>query len=178
MTELMHNPAQLYNHLVEETQAIVIERVTNARDEAIRMSWELGETITRYEYMGVYEKNSHENSKEEFLQRLAKDINVSVRNLKYSCAFFAQAPDIDLFLEKFGKNLTISMINTQIIPALSNGMTLDEVSEIDWKAQKQTTTPELVGKYEQELLFYRQKVQYFDDEPYVPLRVIEDRLGK
>lgn len=87
-----------YNELLNECKAIVAERKFDIAIRDLEWRHELGKTI------GNSELYKNAESKTEFIQRIAKDLNAS-QGLIYQCIeFYKKFPDFDKFISEFKPN--------------------------------------------------------------------------
>lgn len=86
---------QEYRYLIEECSALISERKFDLAIRDLEWRHELGSLIHNSE---LYQNS---NNKTEFIQRLAKDINVSAPLLYQLLEFYRKFPDFDKFLSEF-----------------------------------------------------------------------------
>lgn len=185
MTELTQN---LHNSLVEELTSVDTEHEYNERINRVQWAWNTGETIQRYIMMGVIEPHSRTGEGlDDYLTQLSKDVNRGKRKLQQCLQFFRMIPDLDLLLDKFGKDLNISTINDHILPKLGDGQDLNEIANLDFyeekrQKQKEVVEAERLTTYQQQFVYYsqnaRQASEYPPETKVVPLDLIGDRLSK
>ena len=131
MTEdivLSYRNTEPYQALVEECQAILVQRIKNSREEVILAYGQIGERI----YCDpLYEK--YEKGNQEFVKNLAEDIGIS----------YSEAQRAIQFYRKFGI----------VSPDSENWSKFKEGENISWNKIKQLYLPS--GKEEHEHLWER-----------------------
>ena len=101
-----------YKELIEETKAIIVESIFNARDTVIRGKWAIGQRITQ-------EKDNFEKAGitgGAIITTVGKSLGASVSEL-YSCVkFYEKFPDLEKFLGKQNKNLSWHKVVHELLP--------------------------------------------------------------
>ena len=95
-----------YQALVEDCKSILVERIFNAREERIRAYHEVGERV-----IAAKDIVSTDVDKE----RLAQDLEISVRSLYRAIQFAEQYPDVEKLFKSQGKALSWGKIANQLL---------------------------------------------------------------
>lgn len=111
MSRELIDPKQIWEIVVEQAQALLVEKRDEINLMRVRVMHELGELMN--ENKSHLEKSVYG---EGWLERMAEDIGISRSVLYDAVAFATREPDVEKFINSQPKILTWSKVRTQYLP--------------------------------------------------------------